>query len=100
MKRTNVIVDEELLEKARRTLGEKTYSGAITKALEEVVNKRDFWAAYREWADEARQGETFWPGYLEELRPANRAVLTKSKARISAHARRVPQKKSGRRDSR
>lgn len=100
MKRTNVILDEELLEKARRMGGEKTYSATINKALEEYVRKRDFWDTYKEWAQETREGGTFWPGYLEELRPESRAVLTKTRQRISAHERRVPRKKSSSRGSR
>jgi post-segregation antitoxin (ccd killing protein) len=100
MKRTNVIVDEELLERARRAGGEKTYSATINKALEEYVRKREFWVAYEEWAEETRKGGTFWPGYLEELRPPSRAVLTKPKARMSAHEQRAPRKKSTSRGSR
>lgn len=93
MKRTNVVLDEDLLEKARRAAGEKTYSATITKALEEYVRKREFWRAYREWAEETRKGGTFWPGYLEELRPPSRAVHTKRKVRVSAHEKRVSRKK-------
>jgi hypothetical protein len=100
MKRTNVVLDETLLEKARRVSGERTYTAAITKALEEYVRKREFWDAYKEFRDEARQGGFFWPGYLEELRPPERAVLTKPKARMSAHEKRVPRKKSNPRGSR
>ena len=55
MKRTNVILDEELLEKARRASGQRTYSAAINEALAEYVRKRDFWTAYRKFAEEARQ---------------------------------------------
>jgi predicted nucleic acid-binding protein len=46
MKRTNVILDEELLEKARVATGEKTYSGAINTALEELVRRRSFHRAF------------------------------------------------------
>lgn len=100
MKRTNVVLDEKLLEKARRASGERTYTATITKALEEYVRKRDFWDAYKEWAEETRKGGTFWPGYLEELRPASRAVLMKPKQRISAHETRAPRKKNAKRGSR
>lgn len=66
MKRTNVILDEKLLENAKRALGEKTYSGAITKALEKVVNQEKFWEAYRKF-EEIAHGEGFFaPAYLKE----------------------------------
>ncbi|HYC92818.1 MAG TPA: type II toxin-antitoxin system VapB family antitoxin [Thermoanaerobaculia bacterium] len=96
MKRTTVSLDEKLLEKAKRTSGERTYTAAITKALEEYVRKHDFWTAYKEWAEDARKGGMFEPGYLEELRPASRAVWKKREQRISAHEKRAPQKKTRR----
>ncbi|HEX2061300.1 MAG TPA: type II toxin-antitoxin system VapB family antitoxin [Thermoanaerobaculia bacterium] len=94
MKRTNVVLDEELLEKARRVSGERTFTAAITKALEEYVRKHDFWEAYDKWEKLAHSEEgVFYPGYLEELRPPSRAVLTKKKARVSAHEKRAPRSK-------
>ena len=39
MKRTNVILDEALLEEALRRSGEKTYSATINRALQERVHK-------------------------------------------------------------
>lgn len=39
MKRTNLVLDEELLEEATRLSGEKTYSGAVRMALEEFVRR-------------------------------------------------------------
>jgi Arc/MetJ family transcription regulator len=39
MKRTNLVLDEELLEEATRMSGEKTYSAAVTRALEEFVRR-------------------------------------------------------------
>lgn len=97
MKRTNVIVDEELLEKARRLTGEKTYSATINKALEEVVRQKRFWDAYGRFEKLAHEGDFFWPGYLEELRP--NAIPPKRK-RVAAHVARAPRaKKSKRRGS-
>jgi post-segregation antitoxin (ccd killing protein) len=92
MKRTNVIVDEELLEKARRATGEKTYSATINKALEDVVRKHDFWAAYDEWEKEVKKGDFFWPGYLKEIRPNAIIPETVGKRRLSAHDARAPKK--------
>ena len=37
MKRTNLVLDEELLKTATRLLGAKTYSAAVNQALEETV---------------------------------------------------------------
>jgi hypothetical protein len=96
MKRTNVILDEELLEKARRASGEKTYSSAITKALEEYVQRHDFWEAYKEFEKEVQKGDFFWPGYLEELRPNAHPVLAATNKRVSAHEKRAPRKSTRR----
>lgn len=97
MKRKSVALDERLVEKARRASGEKTYTAAVTKVLEEYVRKNDFWKAYKEWEKLAHSPEgVFVPGYLEELRPPSRAVLTKKKVRISAHEKRAPRTKSSR----
>jgi hypothetical protein len=95
MKRTNVVLDEQLLEKARRASGQRTYSAAINEALAEYVRKRDFWEKYREWEKLAHSDEgVFYPGYLEELRPESRAVLTKKKkTRLSAYEKRLPKAK-------
>ncbi len=37
MKRTNLVLDEKLLEEATRVLGLKTYSATVNKALEEAI---------------------------------------------------------------
>lgn len=87
MKRTNVVLDEELLERARRVLGEKTYSGAITKALEEVVRQDQFWELYRKFEHLAHTEGVFDPEYLKEK--AAKSVRP-VKARISAHDARAP----------
>lgn len=69
MKRTNLVLDEKLLQQATRLSGEKTYSGAVTRALEDFVRRV-----------EARQilelaGSGLWEGSLPEVRrdaPARR----------------------------
>lgn len=96
MKRTNVILDEKLLEEARRDLGEKTYSATITKALESVVRRRRFWEAYDRFEKMAHEGDFFWPNYLDEIRPKGRMVPAEKK-RMSAHEKRAPRRKSTRR---
>jgi hypothetical protein len=91
MKRTNVVLDEKLLEDARLATGEKTYSATITKALESVLKRKRFWESYRRFEEMAAKGDFFWPGYLEELRP--NAYSVKSSVRQSAHEKRAPRKK-------
>lgn len=39
MKRTNLVLDEDLLRAATRLSGEKTYSAAVRRALEEFVRR-------------------------------------------------------------
>jgi Arc/MetJ family transcription regulator len=39
MKRTNLVLDEEILEEATRLSGEKTYSAAVMRALEDFVRR-------------------------------------------------------------
>lgn len=90
MKRTNVIVDEELLETARRVTGERTYSATITKALQEVVRVERLRHALDRYQTEVSKGGFFWPGYLEETRP--NAYSTRAKRRLSADEKRIPRK--------
>ena len=98
MKRTNVVLDEELLERARRALGEKTYSGAITKALEKVVRQEKFWEAYRKFEELAHSPEGFFdPEYLKEK--AAKSVKPQ-KPRVAAHDARAPRSRKQRRGSR
>ena len=39
MKRTNLVLDEQLLEEATRLSREKTYSAAVMRALEDFVRR-------------------------------------------------------------
>jgi Arc/MetJ family transcription regulator len=62
MKRTNLVLREELLEEALRLSGEKTYSRAVERALEDFVRRA-----------KARQilqlrGSGAWEGELAEMR--------------------------------
>lgn len=98
MKRTNVILDEELLEKARRVTGERTYSATITKALEKVVRQGEFWKAYAEFERIAHTEGVFEPEYVEQFR--SRSLLAQPKKRVSAHEQRASRTKSKRRGSR
>jgi len=62
MRRTNLVLDEHLLEEATRELGVKTYSAAVNYALKEVLRIRkveglaDFY------------GTNLWRGDLARMR--------------------------------
>ncbi len=93
MKRTNVIVDEELLERARVATGERTYSATINIALEEVVRRRTRQSAFAGLLAAAKEG----PIYRQENVAENYPDLApKEKRRISADERRMPKRKSRR----
>lgn len=62
MKRTNLVLDEELLEEATRLSGEKTYSRAVERALEEFVRR----ARARSILE--LRGSGAWAGSLAEMR--------------------------------
>lgn len=62
MKRTNLMLDEQLLEEAVRLSGERTYSRAVERALEDFIRRI-----------KARQilnlaGSGLWEGDLSEMR--------------------------------
>jgi Arc/MetJ family transcription regulator len=42
MKRTNLVLDEQLLDEARKSAGLKTYSEVVNLALRELVRKNTF----------------------------------------------------------
>ncbi len=75
MKRTNLVLDEEKLEEARRILGLRTYSATVNKALEEVIRLheimkiRDFF------------GSGIWEGDLEEMRADRTERLRRERRR-------------------
>jgi Arc/MetJ family transcription regulator len=62
MKRTNLVLDEDLLEEAVRLSGERTYSRAVERALEDFV-KRAKAGRILELA-----GKGLWEGDLSEMR--------------------------------
>jgi hypothetical protein len=62
MKRTNVVLNEQLLEEATRLSGERTYSRTIERALEDFV-KRVKAGRILELA-----GSGLWEGDLSEMR--------------------------------
>lgn len=62
MKRTNLVLDEALLEQAVRLTGEKTYSRVVERALEELVKR----IQARQILDLAGSG--LWEGSVSEMR--------------------------------
>jgi Arc/MetJ family transcription regulator len=66
MKRTNLVLDVELLEEATRVLGVKTYSAAVNTALAEVLRIR------RLLSLPSFFGQGLWQGNLEEMRDDHR----------------------------
>src|SRR5690349_6007489 len=63
MKRTNLVLDAALLEEATRLSGEKTYSAAVSRALEAFVRHRRAWTAF-----DALRGSGAWQGDLATMR--------------------------------
>ena len=62
MKRTNLVLDEHLLQEATRVLGAKTYSAAVNTALEEVVRIRKVQSLA------GFVGSGIWEGNLSKMR--------------------------------
>jgi hypothetical protein len=95
MKRTNVVVDEELLDNARRAMGERTYSATITRALEESVRRRQFDEAFEKFSALVASDQFFQPGYVEETWPEVAASRGRRR-KVSASEQRAPKKGSRR----
>jgi Arc/MetJ family transcription regulator len=73
MKRTNLVLDEQLLEEASRLSGERTYSRTVERALEEFVRRA-----------KARQilglaGTGLWEGDLSVVREDRGVYRTKKR---------------------
>ena len=62
MKRTNLVLDAAKLELACQVLGERTYSGAVNRALDEAIKM----AKVRNIANSFASG--IWEGNLQEMR--------------------------------
>jgi Arc/MetJ family transcription regulator len=62
MKRTNLVLDEKLLEEATRLSGKKTYSAAVEMALRDLVRR----AKARRILE--LRGSGLWEGELSEMR--------------------------------
>lgn len=73
MKRTNLVLDERLLEEATRLSGERTYSRAVERALEEFIKR----AKARQILDLAGSG--LWEGNLSMVREDRAVYRTKKR---------------------
>ena len=62
MKRTNLVLNEQLLEEATRVLAARTYSAAVNTALEEVIRMRKIQSL------PAFFGSGIWEGDLSQMR--------------------------------
>jgi Arc/MetJ family transcription regulator len=65
MKRTNLVLDEDLLKEATREMGLKTYSATVNAVLKEAVRR----IHVRKLADFV--GKIEWIGDLSEMREDN-----------------------------
>jgi len=75
MKRTNLVLDEHLLQEAVRVSGERTYSAAVERALEEFVRR----AKARNILTLAGSG--LWQGNLSVVREDRPVYRTKRSRR-------------------
>src|SRR5215212_765347 len=62
MKRTNLVLDEQLLEEVTRVSGERTYSRAVTRAIEDYLRR------HRAGRILELAGTGLWEGDLSEMR--------------------------------
>ena len=62
MKRTNLVLDEQLLEEATRLSGERTYSATVNRALADYIRRR------RAGRILELAGSGLWEGNLSEMR--------------------------------
>ena len=75
MKRTNLVLNEDLLEEAVRLSGERTYSRAVERALEEFVRRAKAERIFE------LAGTGLWKGDLSEMRRDQGAGSSKRRAR-------------------
>jgi len=75
MKRTNLVLDEDKLEKATRLMGAKTYSEAVNRALDEAIKLMNI----RAFA--GLMGHDVWSGSISEMREDRPARRRRRKTR-------------------
>lgn len=77
MKRTNLVINEDLLEEATRLSGERTFSRTVERALEDFVRR----IKARRILELAGSG--LWEGDLKEMRSDKVSVSKKAYKRVS-----------------
>jgi Arc/MetJ family transcription regulator len=84
MKRTNLVLDEELLKEATREMGLKTYSATVNAILKEFVREKNV----EKLADFV--GKVKWIGNLSEMREdrPQRRLVKRAAKRPSARRKR------------
>jgi Arc/MetJ family transcription regulator len=75
MKRTNLVLDEDLLKEAQRLSGERTFSRTVERALEDFVRR----VRARRILELAGSG--LWEGNLSEMRDDSPRVVRPRRAR-------------------
>lgn len=83
MKRTNVALDEQLLEEAVRVSGERTYARTIERALEEMIRRA------RARGLDQLAGSGLWTGSLSEMRHDAAPVVRETRAVYRPRKRRA-----------
>jgi Arc/MetJ family transcription regulator len=78
MKRTNLVLDERLLQEATRLSGERTYSGAVNRALFEYVRR------IRAGRILLLAGQGLWEGSLPEMRRDAHRRTVRSRKRVGS----------------
>jgi Arc/MetJ family transcription regulator len=82
MKRTNIVIDEQLLEEAVRVSGERTYARTVERALQEMVRRA------KARGIEQLAGSGLWLGDLPTMR-GDAAAAPEAKAIYRTRKRRA-----------
>jgi len=77
MKRTNLVLDGDRLEEARRLLGTKTYSQTVNKALEEAIRYVKIRSIPQFF------GKIKWEGDLSEMRKTRFPATAKRRKKVA-----------------
>ncbi len=77
MKRTNLVLREDLLDEALRVSGERTYSQAVERALEDYVRRMKAGLILQ------LEGSGAWEGKLAEMREDRPAARRRSRRRVA-----------------
>jgi len=83
MKRTNLVLDADLLEEVLRLSGERTYSRTIERALHEMVRRA------KARAIDQLAGSGLWQGQLAEMRGDAASLVREARGVYRTRKRRV-----------